>query len=203
MKNHITKYFINFDCTKECTHSKICKRMPAEVVMINNLNKVQILFLGIGAGCIDYQKNMNFVGPAGKYLRKAIAYIWNINLFSLALSNVVKFRPTQLIDGKVKDREPTREETNNCSEFWIRDIEIIKPKVIMPLGHCAAYTLFPDLYDLKMGDIRLIKDRKYMDTPVAFTWHPSFLNRKYQKFDIKNNNELFHKQFLSDIKKVL
>lgn len=200
----VIKNFIDFICNKECQHSNVCKRVPAEIVMHSiDSKRVRILFVGIGMGYYDLQMNMNFVGPAGKYLRGCIKYLWETKLFNVAFTNVVKFRPFHIIDGKVKDREPTRIETNNCREFWIRDIEIIKPEVIVPLGHCAAYTFFDDLFDLKMGDIRLINNRKFMDIPVVFTWHPSYLNRKYKKFDIKNNNDYLQKQFLSDIRKII
>lgn len=193
----MNKEFVDFTCNKTCTHSRVCPRVKAEIVKHNN-DRIDIMFCGIGLGKTDLQMNMNFVGPAGKYLRQSIAYLWKSKLFNVAFTNNVKFRPSEIINGKIKDREPTYQEQLNCREFLLNDIEIINPRVIIPVGKCATLSFLPDLKDLRMSDIRNIKNKTFNNISVIPTWHPSFLTRQYGKFK-EDNKEIFHNQFLNDI----
>jgi DNA polymerase len=147
---------------------------------------IRLMFIGQGAGK-DEDINMNprnvlrqpFVGKAGAYLRNIIKFLWDDGLsFNVAISNTVRFHP---LDADGKDRAPTQGELNDCIYLLDRDIDMIKPKVLVALGMSTANALIPETTGAVMAKIAGLR-YLYRGIKTVPLYHPSFLTRNYGKF---------------------
>lgn len=93
-----------------------------------------IMIIGEAPGAKEDEEGRPFVGPAGKLLTSLLEKI-GIKRSSVYITNIVKCRPPG-------NRDPTDEEIAACLPYLLKQIEIIKPKVIIALGRHAARTLF-------------------------------------------------------------
>lgn len=151
----------------------------------------------MGAGKDEEKLRRCFVGKAGKYMRQIIKHIWEQGAaFNLAISNNVRFHP---MDTNGKDREPTEEEISRCIVHLRRDINLLRPKTIIPVGKNATST-FKTVGNASMTSLRGIPFVVTLDEEYTFipTWHPSFLCRSYGSFNPEGNN-IYDKQFIQDI----
>lgn len=201
------KEFIKCDCDGiNCTQSNFCCRLPTEVVKWND-NRINVFFYGIGAGEKEHKNGIAFSGPAGKYLRDIIVYLWNTQKFNIALSNSVRFRPTNLnknppeIKKYITNREPTIEEINRCKIHLLNDINLLQPEYIIPLGKNALKVFMGIDDNILMKNIRG-KLYNINNLKILPTYHPSFLLRQYNKFQSEKNN-YYDNLFIEDIKKCL
>ena len=101
--------------------------------------KARLMFVGEGPGEKEDEEGKPFVGPAGEVLKKMIKEM-GIEREPVYIANIVKCRPPDKRTPK-RNRKPDREECATCSPFLVRQIEVIKPKVIVALGATAAKTL--------------------------------------------------------------
>ncbi|ASJ10575.1 uracil-DNA glycosylase [Thermococcus sp. P6] len=94
----------------------------------------RVMFVGEAPGYWEDQKGLPFVGRAGKVLDELLAGI-GLSRDDVYITNVVKCRPPN-------NRDPTEEEIRACSPYLDRQIDLIRPKVIVPLGrHSMRYIL--------------------------------------------------------------
>lgn len=95
----------------------------------------KVMFVGGEApGYWEDQKGLPFVGRAGKVLDELLEEI-GLSRDEIYITNIVKCRPPE-------NRDPTEEEIKACSPYLDRQIDIIRPKVIVPLGrHSMRYIL--------------------------------------------------------------
>jgi DNA polymerase len=190
---NITKKMIQCDCKNtSCKEIASCCFTATEVVRRNGGNgggdygDIRLMFVGQGAGK-DEDINMNprntlrqpFVGKAGAYLRNIIKLLWDDGLiFNVAISNTVRFHP---LDADGKDRAPTQSELNDCIYLLDRDIDMIKPKILVALGMSTANALIPETAGAVMGKIAGLR-YLYRGIKTVPLYHPSFLTRNYGKF---------------------
>ncbi len=208
----ITKKMIPCDCqNKACKEFAGCCFTATEVVIRDggsvgdgNYGTVHLMFVGQGAGK-DEDINMNpnnklrqpFVGKAGAYLRNIIKFIWDDGLvFNVAISNSVRFHP---LDAGGKDRAPTQGELNDCIHLLNRDIETIKPMVLVALGMSTSNALIPETVGAPMGRIAGIASYKYKGIKTVPLYHPSFLTRNYGKFTAGQRGE-YHVRCVDTLK---
>ena len=125
-----------------------------------------ILVVGEGPGATEDETGRPFVGRSGKLLDKILASI-DLSREKLFIANIVKCRPPN-------NRAPSASESEICGIFLQRQIEIMKPGIIVALGASAARTLL----NTRTG-IGLLRGEfhRYMDTPVLVTYHPAALLR--------------------------
>lgn len=125
-----------------------------------------ILVVGEGPGATEDETGRPFVGRSGKLLDSIFASI-GLDREKLFIANIVKCRPPN-------NRTPSASESETCGKFLQRQIEIMKPGVIIALGASAARNLL----DTRTG-IGLLRGEfhRYMDTPVLVTYHPAALLR--------------------------
>ncbi len=95
--------------------------------------EAKLMFVGEGPGECEDEKGEPFVGPAGKLLDKMIDKM-GLERKQVYIENIVKCRPPG-------NRNPKPEECKACSTFLMRQIAVIKPKVIVALGRTAANRL--------------------------------------------------------------
>jgi len=115
-----------------------------ECEIARNRNKVvpgegaedaDILFIGEAPGWHEDQQGRPFVGPAGKYLDELLTLI-SLERKQVYIANVIKCRPTD-------NRDPLPVEIANCRKWLDRQIELIRPKIIVTLGRYSMARFFP------------------------------------------------------------
>lgn len=97
----------------------------------------EIMFIGEAPGQKEDELGRPFVGPAGQLLDELLAQI-GLKREDVYISNVVKYRPPG-------NRDPTPEEKEQCMPWLKKEIAIIRPRVICPLGRHAIGHFFPTL----------------------------------------------------------
>ena len=125
------------------------------------------MFVGEGPGADEDAQGEPFVGQAGRLLDSMIAAIDLRRGENVYVANVVKCRPPG-------NRNPAPEEALKCEPFLERQIELIKPKLIVALGRVAAVNLLGR--DVSVGALRG-KVLDYKGTPLIVTYHPAYLLR--------------------------
>lgn len=125
-----------------------------------------LMIIGEAPGADEDASGKPFVGKAGQLLTKILAAI-GLSREEVFIANILKCRPPG-------NRDPLPGEVLQCRPHLNRQIELIKPKVILLLGRVAAQTLFETNDSLKDMRGRL---RKYQDIDVFVTYHPAALLR--------------------------
>jgi uracil-DNA glycosylase family 4 len=134
----------------------------------------ELMFIGEGPGRDEDTQGRPFVGRAGQLLRKIIAAM-TFREDEVYITNMVKCRPPD-------NRVPHHEETEACSPYLFRQIELIRPKVIVTLGKTPTDHFAPGREGMtarrgRFGDYRGI--------PVMPTFHPSYLVRNEGNRELK------------------
>lgn len=128
--------------------------------------KAQVVIVGEAPGASEDESGLPFVGAAGGLLTKILAAV-NLSRDEVFITNVVKHRPPG-------NRNPTPDEVEACSPYLIRQLELIKPKVIIAFGNFAAQTLLGTKEGI--GKLRGTV-HTYHGTPLVVTYHPAALLR--------------------------
>ena len=150
----------------DCTRCKLHTLGRKQVVFgVGNPN-ADLMFVGEGPGADEDIQGEPFVGRAGQLLTKIIEAI-DLRREDVYIANVIKCRPPN-------NRNPEPDEVAQCEPFLFRQIDTIRPKVIVALGKFAAQSL------LRITDpITRIRGReyKYRDAILIPTYHPAYLLR--------------------------
>lgn len=107
----------------------------SRVVPGEGAEKAAILFIGEAPGWHEDQQGRPFVGPAGHFLDELLASI-GLSRKDVYIANVVKCRPPS-------NRDPLPSEMRACRKWLDRQIELIKPKLIVTLGRYSLAQFFP------------------------------------------------------------
>jgi DNA polymerase len=110
-------------------------RARTNVVPGEGAEDADIMFIGEAPGWHEDQQGRPFVGPAGQYLDKLLASV-NLNREQVYIANVIKCRP-------IGNRDPLPSEITNCQPWLDKQIEIIKPRMIVTLGRYSMARYFP------------------------------------------------------------
>jgi DNA polymerase len=122
--------------------------------------------VGEAPGANEDQQGEPFVGQAGQLLNKILAAI-DLRREDVFIANVLKHRPPG-------NRNPLPDEVVACSPYLVRQIELVRPKVILELGTFAAQTLLET--KLTIGKLRG-QVHRYYGVPLIVTYHPAALLR--------------------------
>jgi len=126
----------------------------------------RVMFVGEAPGVQEDRRGEPFVGPAGQLLDRIIAAM-GLGRERVYIANVCKCRPPS-------NRRPQLDEMAACLPFLRRQIEIIRPEVIVALGGVAAQGLL----HTQLGVNRLRGEFHDFDgIPVRVTYHPAYLLR--------------------------
>jgi len=150
----------------DCTRCALHKQGRKQIVFGVGNPRADIMFVGEGPGADEDQQGEPFVGRAGQLLNNMISAM-GIRREDVYIANVVKCRPPG-------DRTPEREECDTCSPFLLRQIAVIKPRIVVALGAVAAKTLL-GVNDAMVNLRGRIYDFK--NTKLAVTYHPAYLLR--------------------------
>jgi DNA polymerase len=128
--------------------------------------QARIVFVGEGPGADEDAQGEPFVGDAGKILNRIIAAM-ELKREEVYICNVVKCRPPQ-------NRPPESDEVAACVPFLLRQLESVKPEVIVALGTSAAQALLQT--KVPISKLRS-KFHDFHGIPLMPTYHPSYLLR--------------------------
>jgi len=130
----------------------------------------KIFFIGEGPGETEDRTGRPFVGKAGQLLDKMIAGM-GLKREDVYIANIVKCRPPQ-------NREPAPDEVATCTPYLERQLEIVRPKVIVTLGKPAAQHMLQS--KLSMSRLRG-QWHEWRGIKLMPTFHPAYLLRSYTR----------------------
>lgn len=125
------------------------------------------LFVGEGPGADEDARGEPFVGQAGKLLDNMLGAIGLRRGEDVYIANIVKCRPPG-------NRNPAPGEAHACKPYLQRQIELIRPRLIVALGRVAVTHLLET--DAAISTLRQ-RSHDYRGTPVVVTYHPAYLLR--------------------------
>ena len=149
-----------------CTACGLCQSRTHTVPGVGDQN-ADWLYIGEGPGAQEDLTGEPFVGQAGKLLDNMLTAIDLKRGRRVFITNIVKCRPPA-------NREPRPEEAQCCEPYLTRQIELIKPKLIIALGKVAAQNLLGT--DASLGGLRG-RLHQHSGIPVIVTYHPAYLLR--------------------------
>jgi len=150
---------------ENCTRCPLHKTRTNFVFGVGN-ERAAILFVGEAPGKYEDLQGEPFVGQAGQLLDKMLDHI-HLNRSDVYIANILKSRPPN-------NRDPLPAEVEQCIPHLHRQIEIIKPKLLVALGRIAAQNLLET--DQPLSRLRG-KIWNYKETPLVVTYHPAAILR--------------------------
>jgi len=141
-----------------------------------------VMFVGEGPGATEDSTGRPFVGRAGELLTKMIENVLLIPRRDVYIANIVKCRPPG-------NRVPTESEAFTCRPYLLKQIDLIRPQIIVTLGATAYRYLTNDESPISKVRGNTIQAKGYLLIP---TFHPSYLLR----------NPSAKKEAFEDLKKV-
>jgi uracil-DNA glycosylase family 4 len=152
-------------------HATACKRCALWSTATNCVPgegspNAQLVCVGEAPGEQEDLSGRPFFGKAGQLLTKILAAI-DLKREDVFICNVLKHRPPG-------NRNPLPDEVTACSPYLVRQIELIRPRVILAFGTFAAQTLLET--KLSIGKLRGTVHR-YYGVPLIVTYHPAALLR--------------------------
>jgi len=150
----------------DCTRCPLAYAGRHTIVFADGDPNARLMFVGEGPGADEDASGIPFVGKAGQLLNNMINAM-GLKREQVYIANIVKCRPPQ-------NRVPEPVEANTCSPFLLRQIDIVRPQVIVALGATAATYLLGVRQSL--GSLRG-SWHSCRGAKVAVTYHPAFLLR--------------------------
>ncbi|HXS52968.1 MAG TPA: uracil-DNA glycosylase [Usitatibacter sp.] len=154
------------EAVRTCAACVLCRQRKQAVFGVGS-ESGPWLFIGEGPGADEDEQGDPFVGQAGKLLDAMLAAIGIARGREAYIANVVKCRPPG-------NRTPTPEEAAACAPFLDRQVELIRPRLIVALGKTAAIRLLAT--EASLASLRG-RVHSYRGTPLVVTYHPAYLLR--------------------------
>jgi len=149
-----------------CTACGLCRTRNKSVPGVGDTN-AEWLFVGEAPGAEEDARGEPFVGQAGRLLDNMLAALGIARGRNVYIANVLKCRPPN-------NRAPEPSESDACRPYLERQVELIRPKLIVALGKSAASLL---LYtDATIASLRG-RVHQYRGVPLVVTYHPAYLLR--------------------------
>lgn len=160
-----------------CQKCGLCETRNNVVFGEGNSNRPSIAFMGEGPGLHEDEQSRPFVGGGGQLLSKMIVAM-GLTRKDVYLLNALKCATPNF-------RKPEADEIDACKPFWINQLRIVQPQVIVALGGVAVQALtrsqkqLPDLRGrwLEWKDTSKGSVNYGLTIPIRATYHPSFLLR--------------------------
>lgn len=149
------------DCTRCALHTGRNK-----LVFGDGSPHARLMFVGEGPGADEDAQGLPFVGRAGQLLNNMIGAM-GLTREEVYIANVVKCRPPN-------NRTPEPDEAHTCSPFLFRQIDVIRPEVLVALGATAATYLLGQRQPLAGLRGRV---HSWRNSKLIVTYHPAFLLR--------------------------
>ncbi len=157
--------FLQVGCTK-CRLSQ----GRTNLVIDRGNPAAKILVIGEAPGENEDKQGLAFVGRAGKVMDEIFAGIGLDTNRDTLIINVVKCRPPE-------NRAPLRDEVETCQPYLRRQIELVKPRLIVLLGATALKHIIPGKTEFSMEEEagRLFTHGSYPGIQLMVLYHPAYL----------------------------
>ncbi|MEA3433953.1 MAG: uracil-DNA glycosylase [Campylobacterota bacterium] len=154
---------------KQAQNCHLCElsKSRQKVVFGEGNPHADLLFIGEAPGATEDSSGKPFVGRSGELLTKMIENVLHISRSDVYITNIVKCRPPN-------NQVPTPTQAHTCQPYLLKQIELIKPKLIVTLGATAYHYLTGDETGITKIRGTLHKQKGYTIIP---TYHPSYLLR--------------------------
>jgi uracil-DNA glycosylase len=150
----------------DCQRCPLAKLGRHTIVFGDGDANARLMFVGEGPGADEDAQGLPFVGRAGQLLNNMIGAM-GLRRDQVYIANIVKCRPPQ-------NRVPEPAEANTCSPFLFRQIDVIRPEVIVALGATAATYLLGARSALAALRGRI---HSFHGAKLIVTYHPAYLLR--------------------------
>ena len=149
----------------ECEKCELCNTRTQTVFGAGSIT-ADWMFIGEAHGQNEDAEGKPFVGQAGKLLTEMIRAI-GLQRENVYIANILKCRPPN-------NRDPKQEEIKICQDYLQRQIELVKPKIILAVGRISAQTLL-DSHD----SLSKLRGRCHQlnNIPLIVVYHPAYLLR--------------------------
>lgn len=153
------------ECVAACTRCELHRSRTQTVFGVGNRD-ANWLFIGEAPGAEEDRRGEPFVGRAGKLLDEMLRAV-DQSRKTVFIANVLKCRPPN-------NRDPKPGEAAACRSYLDRQIELIRPDIIIAVGRIAAHNLLGT--DTPLGRLR---GKRHMlgNVPLIVTYHPAYLLR--------------------------
>jgi uracil-DNA glycosylase len=150
----------------DCTRCPLAYAGRRKIVFADGDANARLMFVGEGPGADEDVQGLPFVGKAGQLLNNMIQAM-GLKREQVYIANIVKCRPPA-------NRTPEPVEANTCSQFLLKQIDVVQPEIIVALGSTAATYLLGVKQSLAglRGKWHSCRGAK-----LAVTYHPAFLLR--------------------------
>jgi uracil-DNA glycosylase len=127
------------------------------------------LVIGEAPGAEEDRRGEPFVGPAGQLLDAMLRAIGLDRATNVYIANILKSRPPG-------NRDPKPEEVAACLPYLVRQIALLRPKIMLAVGRIAAQNLLGT--QVPLGRLRgQVHHFGEFNTPLVVTYHPAYLLR--------------------------
>jgi DNA polymerase len=152
-----------------CTACRLCERRTNTVFGVGD-RAAEWMLIGEAPGENEDRQGEPFVGQAGKLLDNMLHALSLTRGENVYIANVIKCRPPG-------NRNPEPDEVARCEPYLQRQVQLVKPKIIVALGRFAAQSLLKTT-----NSIASLRGRvhEYEGVPVIVTYHPAYLLRSLQ-----------------------
>ena len=150
----------------DCTRCPLAYAGRRKIVFGDGDANARLMFVGEGPGADEDATGVPFVGKAGQLLNNMIAAM-GLKREEVYIANMVKCRPAA-------NRSPEPAEANVCTQFLVRQMDVVQPEVVVALGATAATYLLGVKQSLSSLRGRWHRCR---GAKLAVTYHPAFLLR--------------------------
>jgi uracil-DNA glycosylase family 4 len=150
----------------DCTRCPLAYAGRHTIVFGQGDPNARLMFVGEGPGADEDAQGLPFVGKSGQLLNNMIGAM-GLRREDVYIANIVKCRPPA-------NRAPEPVEANTCTQFLVRQMDVVQPQVVVALGATAAMYLLgvkQSLASLR-GRFHTVRGAK-----CAITYHPAFLLR--------------------------
>jgi DNA polymerase len=150
----------------QCRACNLCTTRT-NTVFLDGQGSSGVMFIGEAPGAEEDRTGVPFVGRAGQLLTDIITKGMGLARKDVWIANVLKCRPPE-------NRDPTPVEKATCTPWLDRQVELLKPRILVPLGrHAAMHVLkVQAAMNALRGRVHLVGGR-----PVVPTFHPAYLLR--------------------------
>lgn len=155
-----------------CVRCKLSQGVNTVCLMGEGNQHADLMFVGEGPGADEDRSGHPFVGQAGQILNNILRE-YEIKRSDVYISNSVKCRPTE-------NRRPHVKEIKACRPYLLKEIRIVKPKIIVALGQVAMATLLNTqtfTISAGRGKVYYAPWKATKGIPIIVTYHPAAVKR--------------------------
>jgi len=155
------------EAVSSCTACELCRTRTQTVFGVGN-READLMIIGEAPGADEDRQGEPFVGRAGQLLNLMLEAI-GLKREQVYIANILKCRPPG-------NRDPRPEEALRCEPYLMRQIALVKPRVLLSVGRISAQKLLKT--DAPLGRLR---GRWFEfgpeEIPLTVTYHPAYLLR--------------------------